>query len=149
MALSKKKREELYHKYGGRCAYCGEPLPERWHADHIEAVIRTHEYVRDDRGRLIFENGRPKIRKTGMMREHLDHMDNMNPSCPPCNLYKSCYSLEGWRKAIRENFQQYIQRNQALRCAKRFVMLEIIDKPVVFWFEEYERMQEEAENESR
>lgn len=40
MKLTKKQRAELRDKFGGRCAYCGVDLPERWHADHYEAVKR-------------------------------------------------------------------------------------------------------------
>ncbi len=33
MALTKKQREKLRMKFGGRCAYCGCELPEKgWHA---------------------------------------------------------------------------------------------------------------------
>ncbi len=38
MALTKKQREKLRMKFGGRCAYCGCELPEKgWHADHVQA----------------------------------------------------------------------------------------------------------------
>ncbi len=63
--------------------------------------------------------------------EH-DILDNMNPACVQCNLYKSCMGLEYWRKCIRENFQKYIQRNMGLRAAKRFGLLSIHDQPVEF-----------------
>ncbi len=33
MALTKKQREKLRMKFGGRCAYCSCELPEKgWHA---------------------------------------------------------------------------------------------------------------------
>lgn len=36
MALTKKQREKLRMKFGGRCAYCGCELPEKgWHAGHV------------------------------------------------------------------------------------------------------------------
>lgn len=40
MALTKKQRAELRMKFGGRCAYCGCELGEKWHADHVKPVIR-------------------------------------------------------------------------------------------------------------
>ncbi|MCJ4899535.1 hypothetical protein LNT45_27440, partial [Klebsiella pneumoniae] len=44
MALTKKQREKLRMKFGGRCAYCGCELPEKgWHADHVQAVLRKSE----------------------------------------------------------------------------------------------------------
>ena len=45
LKLSKKQREELRLKFGGRCAYCGCQLPEKgWHADHIEPIVRDFIY---------------------------------------------------------------------------------------------------------
>ncbi len=41
MALTKKQRTELRMKFGGRCAYCGCELSDKWHADHVEAVRRN------------------------------------------------------------------------------------------------------------
>ena len=40
MRLNKKQREELKQKYDGHCAYCGELLGDKWHADHLVAVVR-------------------------------------------------------------------------------------------------------------
>ncbi|MDX8205518.1 hypothetical protein WDA38_11070 [Acinetobacter pittii] len=38
MKLTKQQRAELKQKFGGHCAYCGDLLGDKWHADHIEAV---------------------------------------------------------------------------------------------------------------
>ncbi len=51
MALTKKQREKLRMKFGGRCAYCGCELPEKgWHAGHVQAsapqVRAVHEGCR-------------------------------------------------------------------------------------------------------
>lgn len=35
MKLTKQQRAELRNKYDGRCAYCGDLLSDRWHADHF------------------------------------------------------------------------------------------------------------------
>ncbi|APR70750.1 hypothetical protein [Acinetobacter haemolyticus] len=40
MKLTKAQREELKQKYDGHCAYCGDRLGDKWHADHLEAVVR-------------------------------------------------------------------------------------------------------------
>ena len=37
MKLTKTQREELKQKYDGYCAYCGDPLGEKWHAESIVA----------------------------------------------------------------------------------------------------------------
>jgi 5-methylcytosine-specific restriction endonuclease McrA len=33
--MTSKKREQIYKKYGGRCAYTGTPLKDDWQVDHI------------------------------------------------------------------------------------------------------------------
>lgn len=41
MKLTKTQRADIREKFGGRCAYCGCELPERWHADHFDPVVRN------------------------------------------------------------------------------------------------------------
>ena len=77
--LSKSEREAVRQKFDGLCAYCGEPLADRWHADHVEPVVR---------GAWI---GRP----TEKPERH--RVDNMFPACPRCNISKGSMSLEVWR----------------------------------------------------
>ncbi|QHR71558.1 hypothetical protein kvi_79 [Escherichia phage kvi] len=143
--LSKKEqRQILKMKYGGRCAYCGEELGDRWHADHIKPVLRRSKVVYDENGRIARnDDGSWKYKVVGMHKPEHDILDNMNPACVQCNLYKSCMGLESWRKCIRENFQKYIQRNMGLRAAKRFGLLSIHDQPVEFYFEKYDREHQE------
>lgn len=139
-SLSKAKREILFNKYEGKCAYCGEDLHKGWHADHIEPVLRRTRWKRGKDGRLIWKNGKPVTELVGMNRPENDVIENMNPSCRACNLYKSSYPLEMWRKVIQEQFKKHIQRNMGLRAAKRFGLMTIHeDKPVEFYFERYER----------
>ncbi|MDP7750786.1 HNH endonuclease, partial [Acinetobacter baumannii] len=70
MKLTKQQRAELKQKFGGHCAYCGEMLGDKWHADHIEAVKRDLIHVGG--GKLI----------TGeMTRPQNDTLKNMNPAC--------------------------------------------------------------------
>lgn len=136
----KQQREAIKMKYGGRCAYCGEILPERWHVDHIKAVMRISTPVYDEKGRPVRNrDGSFKFKTVGMLRPEHDDIANMNPSCIQCNLYKSCSSLENWRIRIKEEFKNYIQRNMSLKAGKRFGLLEIHDKPIEFYFEKYER----------
>ena len=57
---SKKLRALLYTAFDGKCAICGEPLPDVWHADHI---VPWKESKRTN----LFE---------------------LQPLCPRCNLGK-------------------------------------------------------------
>ncbi len=61
MALTKKQREKLRMKFGGRCAYCGCELPEKgWHADHVQAVLRKSEQCMKAAEKRIF-----RLKSTG------------------------------------------------------------------------------------
>ena len=61
MKLTKTQREELKQKYAGRCAYCGDGLTDKWHADHLEAVVReTIELLRNEQDsikKVVIEAG--------------------------------------------------------------------------------------------
>lgn len=144
MRLSKKVREELKHKYGGHCAYCGEVLGDKWHADHIEPVIRKCKAVRIPGTRMY------KLVSTDEMHQpQKDHLNNMNPSCVACNLYKGACSLEGFRKMIMDGFRGSIDRTMSLRAAVRYGIITITplaECDVVFWFEKFEADKEEAAN---
>jgi 5-methylcytosine-specific restriction endonuclease McrA len=55
--ITKDERAAMSEYFEGQCAYCGDKLPKRWHADHIVSV---------DRGGF-------------------NHVSNRVPSCPRCN----------------------------------------------------------------
>lgn len=78
--MDKKKRGEVYEKYGRRCAYCGRYiLYEDMQVDH-----------------LIPQRINPKL------NPNPDRIENLNPSCRRCNHYKSGNSLEVFRKCLLE-----------------------------------------------
>lgn len=126
MALSKKQRETLKQKYDGKCAYCGEELGSKWHADHIEAVKRDIVHV-----------GGGVLRTTNeMLRPENDNIENMNPACIPCNTNKSSMSLESWRKSLAHYRDvQLLRDSNHARHLHRFGLLEIKQNPIVFYFE--------------
>lgn len=128
MRLSKIQRAALRERFGGRCAYCGAPLGDRWHADHIEAVERKLEFVRD--------GYRTRLRTTGEVhRPERDCMDNLNPACGPCNIDKHAMSLENWRQKL-QNAPGVLARNQpTYRHAVRFGLVQETGAKVVFYFE--------------
>lgn len=126
MKLNKTQREELKQKFGGRCAYCGDELNDKWHADHIEAVKRD-----------IIHVGGGKLISGEMTRPHLDTIENMNPACVPCNTNKSSMSLEGWRRMIAHYRDVQLLRDSThARHLHRFGLIEIKQHPVVFYFEQ-------------
>lgn len=118
MSLSKKQRAVLREKFGGCCAYCGHPLGEKWHADHIEAVDRQWWLA-----------GAPAS------RPERDTLENMNPACPPCNLDKHANTLEGWRSNIQRSNEMLQRDSSTFRRALRYGMVELKVDPIVFYFE--------------
>lgn len=135
MKLTKIQREELKQKYGGHCAYCGEVLSDKWHADHFEPVVRDFTWEKGESGFLV-------AKQTGEMKNpHHDHIDNMMPSCILCNLNKSSIPLEKWREVL-ENYINGLNNHgkyAMYQHAKRFGLVVETKKPVIFYFERFEK----------
>lgn len=127
--MTKKQRENLRMLFGGRCAYCGCELPEKgWHADHVEPIYRKTDMI----------NG--KMVSTGeCFNPEKDTEDNLVPACAPCNLFKSVYSIEVFREEIKKQADRARKSSVNFRTAERFGLIELVDKPVVFWFEQYQQ----------
>ncbi|WP_284082614.1 HNH endonuclease [Acinetobacter nosocomialis] len=120
MKLNKKQREELKQKYDGHCAYCGELLGEKWHADHLVAVVRD------------LTTGKPE-------KPENDVYENLMPACTACNHNKRSLSLESWRSLLAHYRDIQVPRDcSQIRHLMRFGLVEFIQKPVKFFFESYE-----------
>ncbi|EIL0915538.1 HNH endonuclease [Salmonella enterica] len=133
--ITKKQRAELRMKFGGRCAYCGCELPEKgWHADHVKAVLRKSEQCMKAAAKGIF-----RLKTTGeVFRPEADCPENIFPSCAPCNLLKASYSLEMFREQVSLQVERGRKSSMNFRTAERFGLIEAVEKPVVFWFEQYQ-----------
>lgn len=133
-----KKRQAIWDKSGGKCWYCGCDLPEKgWHADHFEPVLRTFEIVpREERKNPhAFE-----VRHDGgFEKPERDSEENLVPSCAPCNLFKSTFPIEMFRREIQKQIERARKTSVNFRTAERFGLINITEKPVVFWFEEDEK----------
>jgi len=94
------KREMIYNKFGGLCAYTGKPLSEDWQVDHITSKKRhwydtvhstphigtIEEYKKDFDRRL----------------KDCDNMDNLLPALRIVNHYKRELDLEGFRRRMMD-----------------------------------------------
>lgn len=120
MKLTKEQRQTLKQKYGGRCAYCGEELKPKWHADHLKPVKRN----------LPLKDNTPK-------EEHPenDNLDNYMPSCISCNIDKNSLDLEDWRWMIKNKVVCLNRDNTTYQKAKRYGLVVETDIDVVFYFE--------------
>jgi 5-methylcytosine-specific restriction endonuclease McrA len=78
MYISKKNREIIKNKYGGKCAYSGTDLLPDWQVDHIKPLIR-HPF-----------SGEP-------MFGDAHHIDNMVPCQRIINHYKGSLDLQTFR----------------------------------------------------
>lgn len=125
MRLSKADREAVRAKFGGRCAYCGEHLGERWHADHFEAVVRDMRY----------EPGRGFVPTGTMLRPQHDTLANLMPACAPCNIDKGSNSLDWWRGKLQGATGVLARNNPTYRHARRFGLVAETGAQIVFYFE--------------
>ena len=124
-----KKREIVFNKYDGRCAYCGCDLQKGWHIDHINPIRRNETDESIERMN--------SYRKTPLTRGK-DSIENYNPACRQCNIWKSTYSIEQFRKEVSEQVNRLNNYSANYRNAKRFGLVEEIIKPVIFYFEKAE-----------
>lgn len=131
MALTKAQRAALREKFGGRCAYCGQPLGEKWHADHIEPIVRND----------WFKRAGFSLPPRGPDYPHRDTLENMNPACPPCNIDKHSMSLESWRGIIERSNEVLTRDVSTFRRAMRYGLVQLNTQPVVFYFERAARNQ--------
>ncbi|AXQ24068.1 HNH endonuclease [Acinetobacter wuhouensis] len=117
MKLTKIQRAELKQKFGGHCAYCGELLGDKWHADHLIAVVRD------------IETGKPS-------KPENDVIENLVPACTACNHNKRSMSLEAWRDLLAHYRDvQVIRDCSQVRHLVRFGLVKFIQEPIVFYFE--------------
>lgn len=124
---NKKIRENVFNKYGGRCAYCGTELQKGWHIDHIQAIRRNDSDENIERIN--------KYLTTPLVRGE-NSIENYNPACRPCNIWKSTYNIEQFRKEIAEQIKRLNEYNPNYRNAKRYGLIKETNIEVKFYFEQ-------------
>lgn len=125
MKLTKPQRAALREKFGGKCAYCGGELGDKWHADHIEPVVRND----------WFKRAGFTTPPRGPDYPHRDTLENLNPACPPCNIDKHSFTLEFWRGQIERSNEVLMRDNSTFRRALRYGLVQLAKAPVIFHFE--------------
>jgi 5-methylcytosine-specific restriction endonuclease McrA len=124
--MNKKEREIVFNKFGGKCAYCGCELQKGWHIDHINPIRRNES----DENIEKFN----QFRKTPITRGQND-VSNYNPACRQCNIWKSTYSIEQFRKEVSEQVNRLNSYSANYRNAKRFGLIEETGIGIEFYFE--------------
>lgn len=130
MYISKKDREIIRNKYGGKCAYTGTDLKDDWQVDHIIPVRRN-------------------LFGTGALGEDNHSIENMVPCQRIVNHYKHSLLLEEFRTwllgGLHERLKTLPKNPKTEKSAKRKAyMLEVAglfgitpEKPFsgIFFFE--------------
>jgi hypothetical protein len=113
--VTKSERESIRKLFGGKCAYCGKPLTNRWHVDHVTPMFR---------------------RRPGS--DERDAAAVKYPACARCNLWKKTFSVEQFRQEIKAQPARLRRDSAAFRLAEDFLgVTDEHSRPVVFWFERY------------
>ena len=69
------RKDEIFDRTTGHCAYCGKPLEREgnWHIEHIVPASRGGKYI---------------------------GMSNYLPACPSCNIRKHCRTVDEYREYL-------------------------------------------------
>lgn len=112
MAISKAKREAVYKKYDGHCAYCGREIEYKdMQVDHF---LPLRAWCIEDAG--------------------TDDLSNLMPACRTCNHYKRANSLETFRRYIYE-IPKKLRTNYIYKVGLIYGNVSDIEKPIKFYFE--------------
>lgn len=115
VSINKAKREAVYKKYDGHCAYCGREIEYKdMQVDHFQPLRAC------------------SIDDTGT-----DDLSNLMPSCRMCNHYKRANSLETFRRYIEE-IPRKLKENYIYKVGIVYGEVEEKPHPVKFYFEYFD-----------
>lgn len=120
--MNKNLRNIVYQKYDGHCAYCGKKISTYdMQIDHLVPLRRGDN---DER-----------IKAIGYERGSND-LTNLMPSCRSCNFRKGLLSLETFRQELIKQRNTIVRKSFQVRQSISYGLLQVIDKPIVFYFEQ-------------
>jgi 5-methylcytosine-specific restriction endonuclease McrA len=121
MVKIKINREEVGLKCGKRCAYCGVEITlKQMQVDHIQPHWHTFTEHQASQANIV---------------KGSHDLDNLNPSCARCNKWKSTYSVEHFRKVVETSLERLERDTPNFRLARDYGLIEVVEKPVIFYFE--------------
>lgn len=106
--ISKKTRQRVYEKYGGRCAYCGQKI--------------TYNEMQVEHREPLALGG-------------ADSLENYMPSCRICNHYKHTLTVDGFRDQIGRLTTRLRARAYIYNLAIIHGRVAESDTDVTFYFE--------------
>lgn len=123
--MKKGTRIEVYKKYDGHCAYCGKEITyKQMQVDHIFPKDKKH-WLKSESMKDLYN----------IKINDIDDIDNLNPACHRCNNYKRSELLEVFRNEISKQVDRARKMSFNFRCAEDFGLIEMTNKPVIFYFE--------------
>lgn len=115
VSINKAKREAVYKKYDGHCAYCGREIEYKdMQVDHFQP-----------------------LRAWGIDDAGTDDLSNLMPSCRMCNHYKRANSLVTFRRYIEE-IPRKLKENYIYKVGIVYGEVEEKPHPVKFYFEYFD-----------
>ena len=118
--MNKKKRQLVYEKFGGRCAYCGREIAYKdMQVDHKVPLFRN------DTDEQLAEAG---------IKRGTEELDNLMPSCRRCNFRKGTLTIDQFRLELYNQCKRVLERFQVKQSID-YGLMHITLHPVVFYFE--------------
>ncbi len=122
MVKVKINRQQVYDKCDGHCTYCGVEITlKQMQVDHIQPHWHTFTEQQASQANIV---------------KGSHDLDNLNPSCARCNKWKSTYSVEHFRKVVETSLDRLERDTPNFRLARDYGLIEVIEKPVIFYFEQ-------------
>lgn len=92
------RRDRIYAKYGGKCAYTGKPLGDDWQIDHISPkLFASNPIYKVCPHWMNEEEWKRDKEETLRYRKMIDGDENLFPALRIVNHYKRSLDLEGFR----------------------------------------------------
>lgn len=123
MAIDKKTRIKVWHKFECKCAYCGIDIEyKKMQVDHFIPLRRNDT----DKQLLFYKATRGS-----------NEIENLFPSCARCNRWKSDWGIERFREEISLQFDRLLRDSNQFRMAIDYGLVKKANSEVRFWFENY------------
>jgi 5-methylcytosine-specific restriction endonuclease McrA len=121
--MTKEKRQKVYEKYNGHCAYCGKEIEyNEMHVDHFIPKYHTWSDSDIDRNNKIINRG-------------TDNITNLMPSCRRCNYHKATLSINEFKQVIAHKIK-VCNDNVAYKIAKDYGLVKETGIAIKFYFEQ-------------
>jgi len=130
-----KTRQEVYDKFDGHCAYCGERIPIcKMQVDHIIPQSLLHEgIIPENRIEVINKCWNQTYEITGIVKE-LNEINNLMPSCRKCNFYKSSFTISTFRNNMK-TIHERLRKPFIFKLAEKYGIVEVKEWDGLFYFE--------------